>query len=268
MEILLHTIAIEPARWTPQRVSKPLVQVLPDIAAAGFKAIEIFGPHLENEADWPEIKATLDQLDMRAVIFSSYLNLRPDATSDEKLEQEIAALQKRLKTFGFSKVRIFPASGLSKEEIGIFQKRVRHLASQIPATEILLETHDGSLADDPPLLVRTMEELDLPNVGLLYQPTFFDAARSLEQFQLEKPFIRHLHLQGRAPDFSFRLLKDGLVPWEQIIPELGDEVGATLEFVPSAICPVEQFDLAASLREAREEIAYVRQLKAGGKEDE
>jgi len=41
---------------------------------------------------------------------------------------------------------------------------------------------------------------------------------------------------------------------------LDKSVTATLEFVPAGICPVEKFDLDATLRQAKSEAAYVRGL--------
>ncbi len=252
MDILLHTIALEPARWTPQRVSRPLAQLLPAIAERGFKQLEIYEPHLRDEAEWPEIIATLTSLGLKAEILSSYLDLKTSENFDD--------LKRRLDAFGFTKARIFPSAPATEEGMNTLAVRLRRLSARIPGVEILLETHDGSLADDPPLLVRMMEELSHPRIGLLYQPTFFDAERSLRQFELEKPFIRHLHLQGRRADTSFTRLEDGLVPWSRIITELSPEVNATLEFVPCAVCPPEQFDLAAALSEARSETDYARLL--------
>ncbi len=260
MDILLHTIALEPARWTPQRVAQPLVKLLPHLAAHGFSRIEIFEPHIANRAEWPQISAALKDSNVQAVMLSSYLDLHPRATPDQELDGRIGDLKRAMDTFGFRKVRIFPRADLTADGARIFTMRLHRLAAAIPQTEILLETHDGSLADDPALLVSVMENLDLERVGLLYQPTFFDAAQSLDQFEMQKPFIRHLHLQGRSDDKGFVKLRDGLVPWERIIPALDDSVTATLEFVPSAICPVEQFDLETSLREAREEMDYVQKI--------
>jgi sugar phosphate isomerase/epimerase len=265
MDILLHTIALEPARWTPQRVAQPLGNLLPSIAAHGFSRIEIFEPHIGNAAEWPQIIAALKDANMEAVMLSSYLSLHPNNTPNHDLDQRIDDLKRRLDAFGFRKVRIFPSADLTAEGARTLTARLRRLATAIPQTEILLETHDGSLADDPAMLVRLMENLGLDNVGLLYQPTFFDTERSLEQFELEKPFIRHLHLQGRAKDTSFVPLRDGLVPWEKIISGLERDVTATLEFVPSGICSVEQFDLEASLREARAEINYVQQISGNSR---
>ena len=106
---------------------------------------------------------------------------------------------------------------------------------------------------------QVVEELALPNLGLLFQPTFFQPReRILEQVRIEKPHIRHIHFQNRMPDRSFVSLRAGIFPWPEILGELGKPMDATLEFVPSGICAAERFDLAASLKQAREEVEYVR----------
>jgi sugar phosphate isomerase/epimerase len=97
-------------------------------------------------------------------------------------------------------------------------------------------------------------------VGLLYQPTVFERESALAQLQIQKPFIRHLHLQNRNPDLSFATLRDGVIPWPEILTEIGEKAGATIEFVPEGICPEETFDLQATLRQAREETDYLGTL--------
>jgi len=44
---------------------------------------------------------------------------------------------------------------------------------------------------------------------------------------------------------------------------VADKVDATIEFVPVGIVPVEAFDLDACLRQAREEMDYVRTIVDG-----
>ena len=196
------------------------------------------------------------------VMLSSYLNLNPAATPDAVLDQEIAKLAERIEFYGFRKLRLFPGSGMKPEDekaAAVFMERLNWLLPRIPLVEVLLETHDGSLADDPELLVRLMKQMPA-NVAILYQSTFFSRQAALDQFRLQKPFIRHLHLQNRRPDGTFVTLSEGVVPWPEILGEIGDNVDATLEFVPVGIQPEEIFDLDATLRQAREEIAYARTL--------
>ena len=130
----------------------------------------------------------------------------------------------------------------------------------MPQTGILLETHDGTLADDPQFLVRIVEELALPNVGLLYQPLVFTAEKALEQWALQRHLIRHIHLQNRSPDLSFATIQDGVVPWKSLLADLPPGVDATLEFVPAGICSVDQFNLDVTLAQARFEFEYIRQI--------
>ena len=262
MNILLHTIALEPARWTPARVSQRLVDLLAPIADAGFEQIEIFEPHLDGDAS--EICEGLVKHQLQPVMLSSYLDLNPATTSDTEHASKVEILADRIQFFGFQKLRLFAGSRMSPTDpgaIAAFTTRVRVLANSLPKTEVLLETHDGSLADDSRLIVRIVEELDLPNVGLLYQPTLFTAESALAQLALQKHLIRHVHLQNRNPDLSFATLRNGVIPWKSIFAELSPDVDATLEFVPVAICTVEQFDLKAALAEARAEVEYAREIQ-------
>lgn len=266
MRILLHTIALEPARWTPQRVSRLLPDLLPHVAKAGFRDLEIYEPHLTAEPVSAGIKDALAKHDLVPEILSSYLNLDPAVTHDGTLDAALEQLRIRIEYYGFRKLRLFPGSGMKPSDqpgIEIFIERVRQTASRLPDTEILLETHDGSLADDPATITRIVNDLASPQVGLLYQPTFFEQEAALNQFEIERPFIRHVHLQNRAPDLGFALLREGVIPWQRILPRLQRGVSATLEFVPAGICSVEAFDLDAVLRQARSEAECALTLAGG-----
>lgn len=263
MDPFLHTIALEPARWTPQRTSRALVSILPSIAAAGFHRIEVFEPHLTDATSSPEIRDAFRSLDLSPEILSSYVNLNPAKTSSAALDATVEVIRERIAYYGFRRVRIFPGSGMNpadKPATAVFVQRLERLVASLKGTEILLETHDGSLADDPETITRIVRDLHAPSVGLLYQPTFFDTERALRQLDLQLPFIRHVHLQNRRPDRSITLLRDGVIPWDRIIPKLDQNVTATLEFIPAGICPVEKFDLAAALLQAQSEAAYIREL--------
>ncbi len=263
MDLFFHTIALEPARWTPQRTSRDLAGILPPVASAGFHRIEVFEPHLTDTTVSPEIRDAFRSLDLSPEILSSYLNLNPAETTTAQVDAKVEVIRERIDFYGFRRVRVFPGPGMKPNDrpaIAAFIGRLERLVASLPGTEILLETHDGSLADDPETITEIVRELKAPSVGLLYQPTFFEPERALRQFAIQQPFIRHIHLQNRHPDLSFALLREGVIPWERIIPKLDASVTVTLEFVPAGICPVEKFDLAATLLEAQSEAAYVRGL--------
>lgn len=264
MNMLLHTIALEPARWTPSRVSRTLLELLPRIAEIGFHEVEVYEPHLTGDAVSGEIRDAFASAKLAPVILSSYLNSNPDKTSDDAFDSKVEEMARRVDFYGFKKIRLFPGPGVDPTDaatVAVVRERIGRLAERIPGPEILLETHDGSLADDFGMIVRLVETLAEPRIGLLFQPTFFaDVEKTRQQFQIEKAFIRHVHLQNRFADISFSKLSEGVVPWPEIFSELDASVGATLEFVPVGICGVEAFDLEAALREARSEGDYARSL--------
>ena len=262
MNILFHTIAVEPARWTPQRVSRPLVELLPHIAAAGFREIEIYEPHLGKETVSPALKKAFADNGLVPRILSSYLSLNPNETTDAELQSKVEQIAERTDFYELQKLRLFPGPKMRPSDeagVEVFIRRVKIIAGRLPNLEILLETHDGSLADDPEVITRIVKELALPNVGLLFQATFFQDRESiLEQFRIEKPFIRHVHLQNRLPDHSFVGMREGIIPWAEILTELDTSVEGTLEFVPAGVCGEDRFNLAATLEQARAEADYVR----------
>jgi hypothetical protein len=55
-------------------------------------------------------------------------------------------------------------------------------------------------------------------------------------------------------------MRDGITPWPEILRQLGPQVTGTLEFVPVAICKMEEFDLGKALDEAKSEIAYIQEI--------
>jgi sugar phosphate isomerase/epimerase len=257
MEVVFHTILVEPERWTERRVFRPLVDLLPDIHRRGFHALEVYEPHLGVENVSPDIRESFKANSLRPLILSSYLNLNPAVTSDQELEKAGAVLLERCRFYGFEKIRLFAGpkmSPLDRAGVEIFIQRVRSMAQRLSGIEILLETHDGSLADDFQTMVSVMEGISSLNVGLLFQPTHFkDPALTWKQFTAQKPWIRHLHLQDRNADLTFARLGRGLVPWARILRSLPPQAGVTLEFVPAGICPTKDFNLDQVLAEANDE---------------
>ena len=266
MNILLHTIALEPARWTPQRVSRPLSEILPTIAGAGFYKLEVFEPHLALLPDEPAMVPLFQRLHLVPMVLSSYLDLSPETNPEPSFRQQADDLLARVDRFGFRKVRLFPGGSPSAAEVpaavrGI-GRRLHALAEERPGVQFLLETHDGTLADDPACVVSLVEAGAAANVGLLWQPTVFEPAAALAQWELQKRYVRHVHLQNRTPDGKFARLEAGVIPWAQILGSAGFEVDVSLEFVPSGICEVEAFDLTTSVQEAVEEFGFVVKLES------
>ena len=261
MNLLLHTIVFEPSRWRPERVHRPLSELLPAIAAAGFGPLEVYEPHLAKAPNEGVLTEMLDRHGLTPVVLSSYLDLSPHSHPDDAFLPAAEALLARVDRFGFRKVRLFPgrspAPERDAETLAGVGTRLSQLAEARPAVQFLIETHDHSLADDPQNMVKLMKAAGRDNVGLLWQPLSPDPARAREQFAVQKPYVRHFHLQNRSADGQFALLGEGITPWSEFLQAADPGVEATLEFVPKGICTPETFDLAATIEEARAESQWV-----------
>ena len=260
MNILFHTIALEPARWIPQRVSQKLSDLIPKIAGAGFKHVEIYEPHL-TASDEESIEKLLAEHALVPVVLSSYIQVAPEMSDEKKFLADKAELVARVRRFQFQKVRVFPGSKVSPKDAvatKIVAERIAQIARELPDIEILLETHDGSIADEPEAMIALVGRINLPNVALLYQPTVFQPEPALQQLAVQKHLIRHVHLQNRDANRKMIPLKEGVVPWDKILPQLNVDV--TIEFVASGICPMDKFDLEKSLAEVVSEADYVRSI--------
>jgi sugar phosphate isomerase/epimerase len=263
MKTYLHTIALEPARWTPERVSRPLIEILGPIKAGGFDELEIFEPHLTFAEDEEELRQALREHGLEARILSSYLDVSPSKNTPHQFQEAAQDVVERMERWGFQAIRLFPGRLVSTENSEEWQTllaRYRLVADALPHAEILLETHDGSIADDPALLAAAVKQAERPNIKLVYQPTVFEAERAQIQFTLQLPWIRHLHLQNRNKDLSMVRLKSGVIPWEVLLAAAPKGVSASIEFVASGIKPVAEFSLEAALQEAIETRNWVKQV--------
>ena len=241
-------------------------ELLPTVAGAGFYKLEIFEPHLALLPDEPALIPIFERLHLVPMVLSSYLELSPHLNPPDAFEAQATELISRVDRFGFRKVRIFPGRSPDAENVAAtvaqIGRRLESLAGRRPDVEFLLETHDHSLADDPACVVDLVKASGQPNVGLLWQPTVFEPTAARMQWEIQKPYVRHVHLQNRDGKGKFCRLGDGVIDWGSILASAEFQVDVSLEFVPSGICTVEEFNLTVSVQEAVEEFGYVVKLES------
>lgn len=256
MDVFLHTIAIEPCRWTAKKVAVPLIERLDAIAAAGFRDLEVFEPHVALAEDAGALFSRMASLGLRPRILSSYIQVSPSRTNDELFAREAGALLEKVRLGGFGAVRIFGGTGVDLRNgaaVEAAMHRIGLVANMLHGEMVLVETHDGGIADDPEVLVDAVKRLGCPNVGLLFQPTVFSAEAALEQWRIQKPLVRHFHLQNRSAPETFATLSEGNVDWATILAEAPEGLAASVEFVPAGIAGENAFDFAAALAQCASE---------------
>ena len=240
--------------------------MLPAISAAGFYKLEVFEPHVALAPDPDALADAFAAAHLSPMVLSSYLEMNPANISDDLFAAKADEVLARVDRFGFQKVRLFPARepNLSRtdETADRVAARLKHLASARPGTEFLLETHDGSLADDPARVLRVLESCGEPNVGLIWQPTVFQVEAARQQFAVQQHAIRHFHLQNRTSADRFTTLEAGIIPWKEFLSAGYFGADVTIEFLPAGLCAVEEFDLTTTLQQAVQEFDYVVRLES------
>lgn len=270
MQILLHTIALEPARDLPQCVARPLVELLPAIAGAGFPKLEIYEPHLMLAPDERALRDAFAEFHLTPVVLSAGLDLTADRATEEAWTVQAHGLFARVDAYGFQKVRLSPGRTLPADDsraafdavAALAAERLCWLAERRPQVEWLLDTHPGSLAEQPALFARWVREIERPNVGLVWRPTVWDADAARAQFAVQAPYVRLFHLLNRAASdlTEFSALRDGVIPWREFLEATQPGVDVSIAFVPSSVPDPERFDMTAALQEAVAEFQYLVEL--------
>ncbi len=272
MQILLHTIALEPARDLPQRVARPLIELLPAIAGAGFPKLEIYEPHLLLAPDEAALREAFAEHHVTPVVLSAGLDLTADRAIEEAWTVQAQALFARVDAYGFQKVRLSPGRVLPEDDsraafdavAALSAERLCWLAERRPEVAWLVDTHPGSFAEQPALFARWVREIEQPNVGLVWRPTVWDADAARAQFAVQAPYVRLLHLLNRAAgaEREFSTLRDGIIPWREFLSAMPAEVEASIAFVPASVPDPERFDVTAALQEAIAEFQYLVELES------
>ena len=177
------TIAFQKNKWGRDRtVERPLREIVPIVAAAGYDAIEIWGPHLEalSEADLGRAERLLSESGLRVAMVSPYLDFTtsPETASQSlDLGRRTLALARRM---GGRAVRCFTGRVGSAEAAADQWRRavesLRALADEGPDLYWALETHSRNLMDTIEASERLVGEVGRANVRLIFQPATFGAA--------------------------------------------------------------------------------------------
>ena len=89
--LLLNTLALDPHRWTPEKVGYyRLEALLEPIAEAGFHGVELWQYHLcrESKAEVQQLRTKAEALGVRFPVVGMYPQLHRDGTSRRKAWDE------------------------------------------------------------------------------------------------------------------------------------------------------------------------------------
>ena len=276
MEILLNTIALEPNRWTRERIPYfQLEDLLQPIARAGFRGLEVWQYHVSRlfDREVARLKKDADALGLSFPVLGMYpaFHLEGDEREEElkRFERmlEIAAL------LGSRALKLMPGRIASRDltpeqwsaSVSFMQELMRR--SEKAGTIFTLETHGSTLADDPAVLLKFIAEVGSARLKVCWQPIgFADAPKAIELFDRLWPHVAHVHLQGhRAKDYS--PLEEADLDYRQVLAHMikrGFDGYLGIEFVVDCVVDSpEKFRLGEVLQNAARDRQFLESVASG-----
>lgn len=238
MKIAAHTLACPDLE---------LLDAIALFAELGFDAVEILVDH-----DYPcaippgtpdsalaEWRQRFDALDLPCVHVTPYVR-ELDQPDEHRRRAAISAVEDAIRIahgLGASGVRILAGrrtDDAPSEREGLFVHSMRELARTASAEGIHLniETKGWSFAHDARSMLRLLETIGSPAVGILLDPAnqVMDGEDPTQDLALQVPFVRHVHFkdaaEGPAGDSHagaatlLRPAGEGSVPWRTILHAL------------------------------------------------
>jgi len=221
------TIAFQKNKWGRDRaVERPVGEILPVLADAGYDGVEIWGPHVAGLA--PEalagLRRQLDALGLAVAMVSPYFDF---TTSEESAAQSVEEglkfldIARRLRSRG---VRTFTGKVGSREAAQDQWRRavqsLQRLADASAPDGIFwaMETHGRNLMDTVGGARRIVEETARPNVRLIFQPPTF-GVEYREAFDALEPCTAHIHASN-SRSAERTLLGDGDIDYAWLTDRL------------------------------------------------
>ncbi|MFP4355835.1 MAG: sugar phosphate isomerase/epimerase family protein [Phycisphaerae bacterium] len=222
------TIAFQDKKWAKDvRVERPLFDILPTLAEAGYDAAEIWAPHamqLEPE-QLVRTRGQMDQLGIGASLISPYFDF---TTSSQTARDSLGTGRRCVEiatVLGASGIRCFTGKVGSAEaterQWDLAVANLQKLAALAEPAGLFLacETHSRNLMDTPESAKDLMQRVDRPNVGLIFQPGTFGPETCYDALDMLWPWTRHVHANNRKGDQP-ALLADGDIDYRRIFQQL------------------------------------------------
>jgi sugar phosphate isomerase/epimerase len=270
IEIVLNSIALEPNRWTSDKIAHfRLQQLLKPVAESEFRFMELWQYHISREdpAHIESIRQLAEESGLTFPIVGMYPILH---LSDAERDRELDATKKMMDyaaTLGARVIKIFVGnqspSDLTPHDYDASVEFMT-LFTELAASHDLVvtgETHKKTLFETVESCLRFITDVGAANLKICFQPLdLVDTERTISDFRALATDVVHIHCQGRR-DQSFALLEESDLDYRRFVRavvESGFEGYVCIEFVKD--CVVEQgveFPLMAVIGNARKDREFL-----------
>lgn len=277
MRTLLNTIAIEPNRWTPDKIpARDVGELLPAIRASGFEHLEIWQYHFSRKSN-DEIKAlrsaaAAQGLDL--VVAGVYPSFHLEGDESDSARREMYGVLDRVALLGAQWVKFFfgrmAAREMTPRQLELTDSRAHawiNYGRREHGLSFCAELHGGTLFDPFEYgrkYIANHRDLDLK---VCWQPYAGDTLeRCLKIIRELGPEIAHAHFQPSNAHGRCHL-PDADLDYRQIVPALQTASVAfmpSIEFVPGGFASTEKpFSLDAALADAASDAQWIDILLSG-----
>ncbi len=207
VQILLNSIALDPNRWTDDKIAYfNLDRLLDHVARAGFHLIEVWQYHISRATE-KEIKnyhKTANSLDLSFPVIGMYPRLHLQGQERQHELDKIERLMNYAKLLGADIVKVFVGvRGSAEVADSEYQSSVQfmHEILALAGSYSLMitgETHPDTLCDSIESCKRFLKAIDSENFKVCFQPfDFSNTARAIGDFHLLADDVVHVHYQGQ-----------------------------------------------------------------------
>lgn len=268
--ILLNTIALDPNRWTKEKIPYfKLIDLLDAIAKHRFHDLEVWQYHVDRltQVELEALKSRLKELGMATPVVGIYPKIHLDSKEGR---DQLVRVERVLDVAGFlgaDTVKMFVgsvASGkLDVEADGRSRQFLERMTEMAAERDLRItgETHANTLFDTIASTLRTLDRLNPDRFGVCFQPYDASLAGAMGAFTALRDRIWHLHYQGRK-DGALSLLEEAdldYAAYTGFVAQSGFSGYLCIEFVKDCVvASPELIDIEKVLANAEKDRAFVR----------
>lgn len=273
--LLLNTLALDPNRWTPKKHPYyRLDTLLPSIAEAGFRGIELWQYHI-SRARKAEVERLHDQaeaLGLRVPIVGMYPRLHLHGLARRAAWDEVKRMFEYAALLRTAIVKIFVGSKGTDQHTDAEYDRALAFLSDMTALAtshgltITGELHPNTLFDSLDACRRVRAAVPSDTFKICFQPyDFADTPQALADYEALHRDVVHVHYQGRRSG-ALTHLEDADLDYDAFTGHLathGFEGYLCIELVKDCIVddPAD-FDLDLVLKHAQQDRDFVLRTAA------
>ncbi|UCH62067.1 MAG: sugar phosphate isomerase/epimerase [Fidelibacterota bacterium] len=271
--LLLNSIALDPHRWTAQKI--PYFQIrdlLHPVAEAGFSMLEVWQYHVSRESETVirELRKLGDSLELSFPVVGFYPKLHLSGAERQQELELFDRITRYAKILGAKIIKIFAGiKGTDQLEETEYDRSLVFLAGMIDTAEkngllVTSELHKKTLLDSLDAAQKLLRQINSSNFKICFQPfDFRSTEKAVRDYLALAEQVPHVHYQGRH-NGKMELLNNSDIDYAVLtraLVEHGFEGYISIEFVRDCVVESpEQFDLQVVLANARCDKSYIGEV--------